>query len=761
MSKEISKSIIISLLILYIIFSYTFEWGADFVSPLYNIFIFYVMITSIKDKQRFKSNYSFIAYAILLWGLLDIAWFVLAQFTSIDPNESDLIDLIYIIPNILLMISALSYFIKNMKKWNIFQLVVDAMTVLVIVLGMSSGLIFTLFPESQLTFTESFIITAYTITDVVTLTVLLVMLASSRISHISSAIRYVTVGYLLYLASDFIYIIDDLKGSYIPNSISDILFLGSFLHFAFSTLKTEKNSLGPLEEQPDNFGKSNIVYYVVLFAFILAVLDQIEWIYILIFFVVLVLYLIFNKFAQNFISSEILLKHEKEIKNKLEELVEARTKELRKSRDELRRKTITDSLTGLFNRDYFYQIADEKIFEKKPFSIIYGDLNRFKIINDLHGHQMGDDVLTVISKRLSQNIPIQNDLFRVGGDEFVIIVNSEDLDVINETVSSFIEFVTQPIEIHDYRFNLDISIGISRYPRDGKEISALVKHADIAMYHAKSLEAKHVVFSRHMLDKIERRNKIELLLKSAVMKDEFQLYYQAQIDTKTQKILGMEALIRWFHPTEGFISPGEFIPIAEEVGLITDISYWVFEEAMKQIKTWNHKYNQNLSMAMNMSAVTINNIHFFDNVRDLIQNIGVNPEHLEFEITEHSAMSSSTIMEEVFAHLSGLGVKVAIDDFGTGYSSLSYLKRFDVDRLKIAKELIDNIAIDPDDHHIVKAITMMANGMGLKTVGEGVETQEQFDILNQLNCDVIQGYFFSTPMNSKDFEASFLTEDKL
>ncbi|MBN2795850.1 MAG: bifunctional diguanylate cyclase/phosphodiesterase [Clostridia bacterium] len=762
MPKTFLKVALILLLLIYIIFSYTFDWGADLISPFYNIAVFSVMIYATRNKAKFKSNFHIIAYGVLSWALLDMAWFFLAHFTSYDPSESLWIEFIYITPNVLLLISAIIYFIKNMKSWNVFQLVVDAMTVLVIVMGISSALIFTYYPDSNLTGFEIFNITAYAVTDVFTLTILLVMLASTRIQNISKSIQYVTVGYMLYLLSDYIYVIDYIRNSYIPNSISDILFLASFLHFAFATIETQNDTIGPLETIPSNFGKSKVVYYVVLFALILYALQMISWLYIVIFLGVLFLYIVFNKFAQNFISSEILLKHEKEMKNRLEKLVEERTQDLRLSRDALKRQTITDSLTGLYNRDYFYQISEEKILNHQEFSMIYGDLNRFKIINDLYGHQMGDEVLKIIAKRLGSTMEIHYDLFRVGGDEFVILTSDIKKESLEKLVRSFVDIICQPIDIGQYRFNLDVSIGIASYPKDGKVISDLVKSADIAMYHAKGSNSsdKHVMFSEHMLERLNRRSKVELLLRNVNMDEEFKLFYQPQFNTSTQKLMGMEALLRWIHPEEGFISPGEFIPIAEEIGVITELSYWVFKKAMTQIKSWNDQYHQNWSMAMNMSAVTVNNIHFFNTIRKMIHEIGVDPSHLEFEITEHSAMSTSSIMEEVFAHLTNLGVRIAIDDFGTGYSSLSYLKRFEVDRLKIAKELIDNITSDSDDLHIIKAITMMANGMGLETIGEGVETKEQFEMLRELKCDIIQGYYFGKPMNQEDFENNFLCEPK-
>jgi EAL domain-containing protein (putative c-di-GMP-specific phosphodiesterase class I) len=339
-------------------------------------------------------------------------------------------------------------------------------------------------------------------------------------------------------------------------------------------------------------------------------------------------------------------------------------------------------------------------------------------------------------------------------------MRSTEETTIKSFCDDFIELIEEPIKVDDYQFKVTTSIGIARYPYDGNQISDLIKHADIAMYHAKSLggSQKHMHFSKQMIEKIKRRNKIELLLKNAKFDQEFELYYQPQVDTITGQLTGMEALLRWHHPDEGFISPGEFIPISEEIGLISDISQWVFKTAMSQMKLWYDRYDQELMMGLNLSPLIINNIRFFERLRALVDLTGVNPNHIEFEITEHSAMSTATIMEEVFSSLSDIGFHISIDDFGTGYSSLSYLKRFSIDRIKIARELIENLPADSDDLHIVKAIVMMAEGMGLKTIGEGVETKDQLDILRTIGCDCIQGYYFGTPMPAEAFERKYFNE---
>lgn len=760
MNNLIKRIVMISLLVIYIIAANTNEWLADFISPVYLFVVFSFIITALNHFGKNKISYALLAWLIFIWAVLDVVWFVMAHYTKIDPNEIYFFDVAFIIPNILLCTAALIYFKTNIKKWSNYQLVLDTTVVGIIVLGMASGLILSKLSPQDYGIIDYIVTVSYTFTDVIALTILLVMIASSRVQGINKTLKFVVVGFILYIFSDVLYMDSDLNGEYLANSISDILFMVSFLHFGIGALLRAPIAPDEIEEVPYNFGKSYVIWYVLLVPSLLFVLGRISPMHMVVFIIVIFIYLLFSYFAQKSILSELLLQKEQDMNKELERLVEEKTFDLRRSKDALERKSITDSLTTLFNRDYFYEIAEEEIRLKQPFSIIYSDLDRFKVLNDLHGHQMGDQVLKVIAKRLSRSIDIACDLFRVGGDEFAIILRSTDDKTVELFCQNLISLISKPVHISDYEFVIDTSIGIARYPMDGDHVIELVKHADIAMYHAKSLNQRnrHVWFSEHMLEKMKRRNKIELLLKKANFDEEFELYYQPQIDATSGHLTGMEALLRWHHPEEGFIPPGEFIPISEEIGLILKISDWVFEQGMIQCEKWQKAYGSNFVLGLNLSPATVNNIHFFENLRQLIQKTDVAPQGIEFEITEHTTMSTATIMEEVFATLTSLGFGISIDDFGTGYSSLSYLKRFDVDRLKIAKELIDNIADKSDDRIIVSAIIMMAKGMGLTTIGEGVETLEQLEILQSLGCDIIQGYYYGTPMPAEHFERTYFNE---
>jgi diguanylate cyclase (GGDEF)-like protein len=759
MNYKIVKVILIILLIAYIVITPNSEFIADIISPVYFISVGVLILHLAEKSNDYRKFYQLLALAPLIWGVIDLLWFITNTFTSYDPENSSLITLLYLLPNAILLLAAFLYFMKNVAYWNRNQLILDILVVSTLILGLSSALYFSNVDFQSFTRLELVGLILYVATDVLSLMILLVMASSSRLNKLSGSILFVAAGYLIYILADLIYIDTEINGLYQANSITDVMFMVSFLFIAMAALLRSQNPKPDKysNEEPMNLGKSYITWYLTLPILLLFFFGRISMPHMAVFLFVILMYQVLSFYIQKSLVSEILYIKELEYKHALEDLVAERTEDLRISRDALKHKTITDSLTSLFNRDYFYETVNEKIRKKQEFSIFYLDLNRFKVINDLHGHNMGDTVLKKIAKRLANHLSITTDIFRFGGDEFAVIIQNVKSDYIDFTAREIVDVINQNILIDDYSFSVGVSLGISRFPQDGESANELMKHADIAMYHAKHHHSdQHVVFSTHMVDKIERRNKIELLLKAANFDKEFDLHYQPQFDTFTKELHGMEALIRWNHPDEGFISPGEFIPIAEEIGMIKVISDWVLEKSMKQIMIWNDIYKKEYVMGINISPISLNSISFFPGLKQLISKLGINPAYIDFEITEHSAMNTATLMEEIFTALSGLGIQISIDDFGTGYSSLSYIKRFDVDTLKIAKELIDNITEDYNDHLIVKAIIMMANGLGLKTIAEGVETEDQYELLKTIGCHRIQGYYLGRPVNTQEFEKSYL-----
>ncbi len=315
----------------------------------------------------------------------------------------------------------------------------------------------------------------------------------------------------------------------------------------------------------------------------------------------------------------------------------------------------------------------------------------------------------------------------------------------------------EPLEVEPWQFLVSVSLGIARFPEDAKTRPELMTMAEMAMYHAKKQDAHRFSFySNWFREGMRRRHEIEMALRRADFDQEFTLHYQPQFQSRKRTLVGMEALLRWQSPELGNVSPAEFIPVAEDTGLIIPIGQWVTRNALLQIADWNHRFMASLRMGINFSPRQFDVPGFIESLNDQMRRYEVHPSWVDVEITENTAMRTEVSTEEMLTALTGLGVSISIDDFGTGYSSLSYIKRFDIDCLKIAKPLIDNVALGEGDVQIIGAIVMMAKTMRLRTIAEGVEDEGQLAILQRLGCDEIQGYLLGKPVPADRFEMLWL-----
>ena len=457
--------------------------------------------------------------------------------------------------------------------------------------------------------------------------------------------------------------------------------------------------------------------------------------------------------------SIMLLKTEQQNRAKLEELVLERTRDLTLSYKKLEELSNIDNLTGLYSYKFFYDYLTDIIAKEKPFVFLYIDINRFKFINDSYGHTIGDNVLQTIANRIKNICPDNGTLFRIGGDEFVLIVNgfisTEYAAAISEDI---LKLFNEPLVIEPYTLKINASIGISLYPSDTLDKEELIRYADIAKYAAKNSINKnyYCFFNKSMLDIFNKKQKIELMYKNSNPEKEFILYFQPQFNIDGKKLIGMEALIRWQHPEAGFIPPMHFIPVIEDTGEIIALGKLIIIKAFAQIKEWNEKYNLNLRISINISPKQIEDTNFINWFKNQMAESGVKTKWLDLELTESSYIHFNDENKYIFKELSDLGIKTSIDDFGTGYSSLSYIKALNFDRLKIAKELIDNIEDDENSQLIIKAIIMMSDGLKVKTIAEGVEDEHQLELLTKLGCDEIQGYIWGKPVPADEFEEKYI-----
>ncbi len=411
-----------------------------------------------------------------------------------------------------------------------------------------------------------------------------------------------------------------------------------------------------------------------------------------------------------------------------------------------------DVLTELPNRVLFMEILAKALararLQQRHVAVMFLDMDCFKEINDTFGHNAGDQALKIYARRLQSAVRGEDVVARIGGDEFAILVDDvANVNTISRIARKIIDAVSPPIVIDGREILLTVSIGISVFPEDGAEADTLLDNADTAMYRAKDLGRNNYQFySREMRAKALERMTMEHSLRHALERGEFLLHYQPQLDLRNGGVFGVEALLRWQHPELGLLSPGDFVPLLEESGLIGEVGEWVLATAFAQGRDWHRIGFPDLRIAVNLSSRQFNDSAFIDKIAALIEDSGIEPGLLELELTESVIMRNSRTTNMALERLDRMGVRFSIDDFGTGYSSLSYLKRFPVDTLKIDCSFVRDVNTNADDAAIVSAIIGMGHNMNLKVIAEGVERPEQLDFLRDHQCDVIQGYLFSQPL---------------
>ncbi len=411
-----------------------------------------------------------------------------------------------------------------------------------------------------------------------------------------------------------------------------------------------------------------------------------------------------------------------------------------------------DVLTGLPNRllltDRLQHAIDQSHRAGTQTGVLFMDLNRFKQVNDSLGHDLGDLLLKTIASRLRHLIRESDTVARLGGDEFVLVLADLDsIETMAAVAEKVLESVAVPINLAGHELNITTSIGGSVFPKDGNDVATLLKHADMAMYQAKELgSASFRFYDPAMNIKILERLLTESALRRALEKNEFIIYYQPRICTRRRAIIGAEALVRWQHPEKGLIAPADFVPLAEEIGMISNLGEWVLREACKQNQAWQKAGLPTIKVAVNLSAQQLRSPGIEKTVASALANSGLNAQYLELEITETSLMQNIDVSFQTLLDIRNTGVSISIDDFGTGYSSLSHIKRLPIDTLKIDKSFIRDIASDRNDAAIVGATIAMARHMDLKVVAEGVTAPSQVRFLMEHTCHEMQGYLFSPPM---------------
>lgn len=422
-----------------------------------------------------------------------------------------------------------------------------------------------------------------------------------------------------------------------------------------------------------------------------------------------------------------------------------------------------DYLTGLFNRmkcdSDIRKVVEQAKANNQTGAILFLDLDNFKNINDSLGHDYGDALLKEMGAYFQSVVGLRNHCYRMGGDEFILIVTPENYELLNKILTHIITSFNKPWFLIDSECYCTMSMGVVLFPENGTDVNDLIKKADIAMYRAKKSGKNRYEFYKEQSNVgIYRRLEIESNMRQAVEAecDEFLVYYQPIVDTDTNDCIGCESLVRWNSRALGFLSPAEFIPLAEYLGLIVEIGDYILEKACLQCKEWNEKYNPDFKVNINLSVVQLLQSNVVEHISKIILSTGVNPQNITLEITENLAINDMERVVKIIEGLKKIGVKIALDDFGTGYSSLNYIKQLAFDIIKIDKSFVDDILTDDYNKAFVKLVVDFSRQIDAKLCVEGVESKDQYKLLQNMKADCIQGYLFSKPIPATEFENKFL-----
>ncbi len=691
-----------------------------------------------------------IALGIFSWGIVDILWAIYSFIFKLDPLNT-WIENGYGLTNICFFIAIAFFEVHELKKWHGFQVLIDALAIS----STFTIVVWVIFAHEQLNITmilNDGVMLGLMIVDLISVIWISLWFFSIGQKVVPTYLRVVLSGIVLFIFSDLVFYYQYYNGLYRPNSLLDGLYVLSFilimLGATFKTSDTNEIMLNPqvVEEEYSDIKGIKIKGIFLLFAsFILIIYQGFVLEYILILLLIDLLFLVFSIYIQRNMYREQLLEKEKEVNQTLEARVKKRTEELNRLLNE-------DADTGLPSQRHFTQKLEKAMDvceEGKSVGVFLVEVNKFKNYQTLFGVDLSKKLLKSIGQRIKSYPHEKYDAVAVFENSSFIIYRSGTYTYKSniQMAESLLKWCQGNYYIDSFDFHITLNIGIAMYPFDAKTQEELLKHADIAISqsHLHGVN-KIMAFDQRLAKEVYRKHMLEMWMKKADYENEFSLHYQPQYDIRTEAFNGFEALLRWKHDDGQFISPAEFIPIAEETGLIIPIGYWVMEKAISQLAKWDKKSTAAYKISINVSAKQLIEKSFIKEFQTIIGKYHVNPHQIEIEITESIQLEQNTEIINVLKILQEFGVQIAIDDFGTGYSSLFYLKNVPMDRLKIAKELIDNIDINAFDRTIVASVVRLAKIKNIKVIAEGVETKTQKDVIQELGCDEIQGYYFEKPL---------------
>nr|WP_229204326.1 GGDEF domain-containing phosphodiesterase [Campylobacter anatolicus] len=736
------------------------EFYSSVISVAMNVSIATIIAYNVKDSKNLKHYWALIVTAIFTWAVADA--FML--FYSLKGHNTEwmtykrVVHIVYLLPYILFLIACIMMFIKSMRNRFWLQTFLDITVVVLLYLSFFWAVVFN--HDISLAFSSMFFIhTIYIIIDVVMFCCVFIIYYS--LHNIKRRLSFyfclLAIGTLSIVNTYFN--ITSMHDQDIINTYFRLCFEIVFVIFLFSSFYIRYNEMfARFGKNSDDFHKiliSKVVMALFLIIISIGAIGTLDVTWFMFVMMTILFYSILTYNISSIKNSKNLIEKDRQIRKKLDRVVNERMQELNQTNKRLKELSEYDFLTGLLNRSCFLDRLEEMIKTKgigENICVYNIDLIHFKAINDTYGHYVGDEVLVTLTKNISEILPNGALFSRFDGDDLYIVVKSDKFEYFKELIVRIYSVIKALITIDEYKILLNAKIGFSITETSEILIDDLLAQASAALSVAKRDINSVWVFYDDVKDILQEQNHIEILLNSIDFDKEFELNFQPQFELNTQNLIGAEALLRWHSPIKGNVMPSKFIPIAEQSSIIINIDRWVAKQAIKQIGKWNKKYGTNLKISINVSLKQMDSIVFANEILNLMSAYDVNPSCVNIEISESSFVIADETLQKVASVFKQSGIGVSVDDFGASFSSFNYIKKYMITRLKISKELVDNIATSEFDKAVINMIISLTKTINIKTLAEGVESIIQLKILKDLGCDEIQGFIWGRAVNADEFE---------
>lgn len=721
---------------------------------------FVLAAARMKDRRSFRVPYLLLAAACLAWCIADIGWVMLA-LRGVDPAADQTLWVIYFVTNVCLTIGYTLVWILHFNKWSIVQLLTDVAAIALVSMVLMWVVYFRLdISAFKSLFKLDFTSIASLLLDTILAVGVFQWLTSVRSGKIPLFTYILAFSANLYALVDMVYYYCQLWQTNVPPLAIDLMYSASLVCMGIGILiKIGSNAQPPRYSNIGPNRRWSVLLVFPLVTVILALLGlpgvQLRLIDMLTYAIIILLHHVFSRYIQLAKENERLLNIEKNANALLEQRVAEQVEAITRLANQ-------DELTALSNRKYFLDLLDDR-FRLAPLSktltVVVMDIDRFKTFNDHFGSEAADMMLVEFARRLQAWDGGQMLTARLGGDEYGLLLEGDlSAQALADCCDALVRLFNEPVLVAGNRLEVTVSVGAALRTADLIDGRQLLQNAEIALHQAKAQGYNHrQVYDPLLTHLTMSEGRVELLLRQADIDRDFELYYQPQFSLPERQLVGAEALCRWRSGEQGYIAPGIFIPVAEKIGYIGKLGGWVLREASRQAAAWGRLRREPIRIGVNISPAQLDDDAFADKLAAAVQDAGATPELIDLEITESLMLRDVEGPHGLLCHLKGLGYSLSIDDFGSGYTSMGYLGKYPLDRMKIDKSLIDGLLVrGSTGHTIVKSIIGMSQSLGLRTIAEGVEREEQLAQLVAMGCDQVQGFLLGRPVPAAEFERLFL-----